>query len=259
MGIHKPFHRNIRSHVQSAHSSYSSWAYIRDPEYSTNATSYLRAYFIIQSDFEKLCEYVEPSPESQKTYSHRIHELLMRTCIEVEANFKAILGENKSSVQKPNMAVYRKIDVTHHLSSYNVSLPIWRGPPTLITPFKNWAGSGGFGKGKSPDWYTAYNDSKHDRQESFKLANMEQLLQALAGLLVVLSSQFRTQDFSAAADGLSIGFSSYHSLEPALGNLFRIGFPDDWEDSEKYDFNWQELCREQTRFSKINYDAIVVS
>lgn len=258
MGIDKPFHRNIRSHIPGPNAGYSSYAYIRDREYARNPAHYLRAYFIIQSDFERLCEYIEPSPESLKTYSYRIHELLMRTCIEVEANFKAILSENINSTQKLNMAVYRKIDVTHHLSSYELVLPSWQGPRRLIKPFENWQGPGGFGTGNSPDWYNSYNDSKHDRQEAFKKANVQHLIDALAGLLVVISSQFRTEGFLAGADALTFGGSSYYDFSPAIGSLFRINFPDDWIDSEKYDFDWQTLSKGTSRFSKIDYDQIKV-
>ena len=127
MGIDKPFHRTIRSHIPSPNAGYSAWAYIRDKEYAQNPANYLRAYFIIEGDFEKLCEYIEPSPESLTTYSYRIDELLMLICIEVEANFKAILSENINSIQQLNMGVYRKIDVSHHLSSYELILPTWHG------------------------------------------------------------------------------------------------------------------------------------
>ena len=53
-------------------------------------------------------------------FSYRIHALLMRTCIEVEANFKAILEENTFTPppnRSLNMTDYRKVDATHHLSS----------------------------------------------------------------------------------------------------------------------------------------------
>jgi hypothetical protein len=51
----------------------------------------------------------------------------MRICIEVEANFKAILNENIYSKDEKdwNMDDYKKINITHHLSSYKVTLPIW--------------------------------------------------------------------------------------------------------------------------------------
>ena len=90
----KPFHRNVRGFVPSPNSGYSQWAYILDHDYAMSPEHYTRAFIIIQGDLLKLFEYIEPADENLSTYSYRIHALLMRACIEVEAIFKAILKEN---------------------------------------------------------------------------------------------------------------------------------------------------------------------
>ncbi len=139
MSVAKPFHRNYRGIKPGPQSGYSSWGYILDREYAKNAEHYVRAFTLIQSDLQSIFEYLEPGDECRTAYSYRIHALLMRTCIEVEANFKAILEENtftpppKRSI---SMIDYRKMDVTHHLSSYEVILPIWNGTPPILTPFR---------------------------------------------------------------------------------------------------------------------------
>jgi hypothetical protein len=258
MSLPKPYHRNWRAIKPAPNSGYSGWAYIIDKDYAKSPTHYVRAYNIIQSDLQRIFEFVEPSQETLHTFSYRIHELLMRTCIEVEANFKAILTENKYSPQYDrfgtpifNMTVYKKVDITHHLSSYEVSLPIWNGPARTIKPFEEWKAGRGLG------WYQAYNSSKHDRHEAFKKANMEHLLTAVAGLLVLLSSQFGTQEFSAddASLSLSSGYE-YHDMEAAIGSLFRINFPNDWPEAEMYDFDWSQLKTQTDRFAKFDYDRV---
>lgn len=256
MSITKPYHRNYRGIKKASNSGYSGWAYVIDRGYANSPGHYVRAYQFIQEDLQHLFEFIEPSPESLPTYSYRIHELLMRTCIEVEANCKAILNENIYTPQidrfnKPvyNMTVYKKIDRTHHLSSYEVILPIWNGSPKIFKPFVSW-------KSDQPlQWYQAYNESKHDRQEAFKKANMEQLLCAVTGLLVLLSAQFKTEDFSAGSRGLAIGYD-YHEGNAAIGGLFRIKFPDDWSEEEMYDFNWSDLEKQTERFQKFNYNQL---
>jgi hypothetical protein len=252
-----PFYRTIRSVKDSPNAGYSSWAYIRDKSYAKNPQHYVRAYLLIQKDLTRLFEYVEPSDLSAAAYSYRIHELLMRTCIEVEANFRAILSENDyrpnlNRFQTPilNMSVYKKVDISHHLSSYEVSLPIWEGTSQLFKPFAPWENGG------SIEWYEAYNQSKHDRQESFKLANLRVLVSAVAGLLVLLTSQFKTESFSAGSDGMSMEGYDYHDLEPALGDLFRIKYPDDWSDDELYDFDWSLVSTQEVRFAKYDYNAL---
>ena len=257
MSLPKPYHRNWRAIKPGPNSGYSNWGYIIDKQYAQSPAHYVRAYKIVQADLERLFEYVEPSPESLQTFSYRIHELLMRVCIEVEANFKAILTESIYSPQVDrfgnpiyNMPIYKKLDITHHLSAYEVILPIWNGPQRVIRPFEDWK------SGQSISWYRAYNASKHDRHEEFKHANMKHLLNATAGLLVVLSSQFGTQDFSPGDMVLSAGGYEYHDMEAAIGSLFRIKFPNDWTDAEVYEFDWSVLQKQQDRFAKFDYDNI---
>lgn len=262
MGLKRPFHRNYRPVKPSPQAGYSSWAYIEDREYARNAGQYVRAFTLIQNDLQSIFEYIEPSDQCRSAYSYRIHALLMRTCIEVEANFKAILAENTfnlpSNRRRPNMLDYRKIDASHHLSSYEVILPIWNGTPPVLRPFGVWRPFRGQSGpiGINLPWYRAYNVSKHDRQEAFKEASFEALIQAVAGLLVLVSAQFRDRDFSPGPSGISFGGLDYHPMEHATGSLFRIKYPDDWEDAELYDFYWTTLKDEAERFSRFDYDAV---
>jgi len=46
--------------------------------------------------------------------------------------------------------------------------------------------------------------------------------------------------------------------KPALGDFFRIEFPNDWSEEEKYNFDWAELRKEPDRFQKIDYDKIYI-
>lgn len=260
MSHEKPFHRNVRGFVQGPNSGYSAWAYIVDREYSQSPEHYVRAFLLIQNDLEKLFEYIEPSDVNLKAYSYRTHELLMRTCIEIEANFKAILRENiynpKDKEGNPvpekrwNIHNYRKINKTHHLSAYKVHVPIWEGNNSTLSPFEQWSTS------TDLSWYQAYNKSKHDRRNEFKEANLENLINAVAGLFVLLSAQFRTEDFSPGSTSLAVNTDSYYSTEPGLGGFFHIEFPSDWDDEEKYDFDWSILKNKNDRFQKLDYDEI---
>jgi hypothetical protein len=90
----KPFHRNLRGIKDGPNSGYSSWTYgddryIEDREYAKNPEHYVRAFTLIQNDLKSIFEYLEPSDVCREAYSYRIHALLMRTCIEVEADWIA--------------------------------------------------------------------------------------------------------------------------------------------------------------------------
>ncbi len=262
MSINKPYHRNYREIVASPQSGYSGWAYVVDHEYSVAPEHYTRAFLLIQKDLLKLFEFIEPADINLKTYSYRVYDLFMRICIEVEANFKAILRENdytpifKSGKKKNeyrneslwNIKDYKRINKTHHLDSYSVEYPIWNGKEQRFQPFKDWKTT------DSLSWYNAYNKCKHNRYEAFSLANFENLLDSFAGLFVLLSSQFYTENFVPGQALLSLNTDSYYDGEFGLGDYLKIHFPNDWTEEEKYDFNWNDLKKEKNRFQKYNYN-----
>ena len=264
MSFNKPFHRNYRAMIERPNSGYSSWAYIVDKEYSVAPEHYTRAFIIIQEDIRKLFEFIEPADINLQTYSYRIHELFMRICMEIEANFKAILRENiytptyKSGqrIGQPknenewNIKDFKKVNKTHHLDSYFVEYPIWNGGKNRFQPFIDWQTE------DSLSWYKAYNECKHDRYEKFILGNFENLLNSFAALLALLSSQFRDESFSPGGQVLGVNSDSYYDGDFGLGDFLKIEFPTNWTEEEKYDFNWTDLKKENSRFEKIDYNSI---
>lgn len=264
MPITKPFHRIYRTLIQSINSGYSSWAFIVDKEYAKSPHHFTRAFLILQEDIKGLFEYIEPADINLRTYSYRIHELLMRTCIEVEINFKAILRENiysptyqsgsKAGQSRTeefwNINDYSKINKTHHLDNYFVELPFWRGNKNRYQPFFGWQ------SGSSLSWYQAYNETKHDRNNKFELANFENLITAFAGLFVLLSSQFNCQSFEPGSTLLSSGTDGYFDGKFGIGEYLKIEFPTNWTQAEKYDFDWSVLKNETIRFQKFDYNNI---
>ena len=94
----------------------------------------------------------------------------------MEANCKAILKENGyTKAGDMNMSDYKKINVTHRLSSYLVKVPYWNGTNYLPRPFEAWS------QGRSLPWYQVYNTTKHDRHIEFEEATFEHLIDACCG------------------------------------------------------------------------------
>ena len=147
------------------------------------------------------------------------------------------------------MGDYKKIEKTHFLSAYEVKVPNWSGAKSTWSPFSPWA------SGSSLDWYNAYNTTKHDRHSQFDQATFEQLIAACCGLLVLLSSQFETNDFSPGDMLLSLGGPG-DGMESGIGDYFRVRFPDNWPNELRYDFNWQTLESEPDPFREIDYATI---
>jgi hypothetical protein len=249
MPVTRPYHRTCRQFVGGSYSEGGRSRYIEHPKFAKSPEHYVRAFNVLLTDLNQLFEYIEPSEKNLSTYSFRTHELLIRACIEFEANCKAIFLENGSDPRPWDIRDYKKINKTHHLSSYEVKIPFWSGDGLIRKPFLLWENE------NSLPWYKAYNSAKHDRQNAFQQATFEMAIDSICGLLVILSSQFYTNDFSPADPRLVLeGYGD--GLEEGIGGYFRVKFPDDWSDGEKYDFNWQEIRNEENPFDKIDYSKI---
>lgn len=249
MTIKKPYKRTIRPFTDARISEGGLWQYVLDPDFANEPEHYIRAFLIILKDFLNLLDYIEPADSNLPTYSFRIHELLLRVSIEIEANFVAILAEN-GYAKKGNwtMIDYKKINKSHKLSSYEVKFPNWKGEKYLRKPFENWK------EDKSLPWWEAYNISKHDRKTEFERATFENLTEAICGLVIVLSAQFEDNEFSSEDFVLSLGGKS-DGMKSTIGGYFRVKYPNDWADDEKYNFKDKVLKElDPNPIEKYNYD-----
>ncbi|MBI9049999.1 MAG: hypothetical protein JEZ00_11300 [Anaerolineaceae bacterium] len=258
MSVNRPYKRTCRQFIDGSYSKGGRWQYMIHPQYAQSPSHYVRAFSLLLKDLQELFDYVEPADNNLSCYSYRIHALLLRACIEVEANCKAILRENgytkKNKKGKDidlNMEDYRKINTTHRLSSYQVKVPYWSGIENLRTPFSAWT------NGAPLPWYEAYNATKHDRYSEFREATFGHLIDACCGVLVVLSAQFETNDFSPGNTLLAVGDGNDDGMESGIGEYFRVKFPSDWPKELCYDFDWQKLRNEPYPFLTIDYSKIV--
>lgn len=251
MGITRPYRRTCRIFTDMSYSNSGKSLYIKHSKYALKPGNFIRAFQILQKDLIALFDYVEPSELNLNTHSYRIHELLLRTCVEVEANCTAILRENDYKLNKEekwNMGDYKKIEQSHYLSHYNVLVPNWHGSNGIFKPFENWADGG------SLPWFKTYNETKHDRHKNFSKANFQSLVNAFCGLSVIIAAQFHTTSFSPAGEvmGLS-GGGLAEDFEPSIGDFLQIHFPTDIPLIEQYDFDYSDINFEVDIFENFDY------
>ena len=93
MAINKPYYRIYRPDLHSDEYTSPSEGYERDNLFLPEAErkSMIMSARLIIDDFEHLFEYIEPHSSNLNVFSHRIYELLLRTCTEVESCCKGIL------------------------------------------------------------------------------------------------------------------------------------------------------------------------
>lgn len=251
MPIQKPYHRVCRPFLSGSFSG----NYLYHKKYANDPQHYIRAFLLLQQDLENLFAYIEPSDVNLETYSHRIQQLLMRACVEVEANLTAILIENgyKKSPKDFTMWDYKLVNQSHKLSSYEARIPGWYGSLSTHEPFKNWETD------IALPWYRAYNESKHDRQNNFNKATFEALLDSMSGLVILITAQFYNVDYKPGPIGLAThhqGFDSDDGMISATGGLFRVKMPTGWPEDERYDFDWRALCGSENPFDQFDFNAL---
>jgi len=130
-----------------------------------------------------------------------------------------------------------------------LKIPNWSGTAAIRSPFAAWSTGG------SLPWYQAYNITKHDRHSAFEEATFQHLIDACCGLLVALSAQFETNDFSPGNTLLALEGPG-DGMESGIGGFFRVRFPANWPTELRYDFDWQELKNEADPFQNIDYSQI---
>ncbi|MCQ2171302.1 MAG: hypothetical protein MJZ17_00895 [Bacteroidales bacterium] len=190
------------------------------------------ARLIIRGLYE-VFNYVEPDNANFPVYSHRLYELLLRASTEFEANCKGILDANgyvRPGDGNLNIQDYFKIEAATKLSEYVVTFDRW--PIHQFKPFACW-NSGVF----APlPWYQGYNNVKHSRYVNFQYASLENVMNAIAGLLCILHAQIGENMDNACFEGVA---TQQNSQDKGVNSTFIICAPA-FTDAEMYDFIWDD-------------------
>jgi len=245
MALKNPYKRIIRPFKDG---KYKFPEYVYHPEYAKIPTHYIRSYLIIQKDLIHLFEYIEPADCNLSTYSIRINELLVRACIEFEANCVAILSENGYSKKGNwNISDFKKVNASHLLSDYLIKLPVWTGNKNIIKPFEDW------NSGDSLSWYQAYNKTKHQRYTNFDKAKFEHVINAVCALNIIISAQFYNIEFTDFDHVVLMG-GNYDEFNTSTGSYFRIGYPENWPEEDRYDFDWNAIEMQTNNIKNYDYN-----
>lgn len=170
----------------------------------------IRAFQNIQRSLSDLFNYIEPSQINLKAYGHKIRELLILACTEVEYLLLKVLVENGYTVKTIyNTKDYIKCRDILKLDKFEVILIQY---PQLkkFQPFLGWDDSS---PTKSLAWYDAYNSVKHNRGDNIQEANLEHLLDSISALHILLQSQYGYKIFDkwlSYTDDRSIFFTNIY-------------------------------------------------
>lgn len=140
--------------------------------------------------------FIEPVPENAAAFGHELRELLMLACTEVETAWRGILEINgyvnpKKPDDRWSTSDYVRLLAPMQLADFSVKLTLHPGWPEL-RPFGSWDPNAAT---SSLRWYDAYNKTKHDREDNFKHATLSSVIEAMAGVYVMIVAQFGVDSF----------------------------------------------------------------
>lgn len=240
MSINKPYYRIARPFLNNGWVSNVENCYILDSNYASDRSSLIRSYLLIENDLKEIFKYIDPNDTNLDTFSIKNYELLLRACTEFETNAKLILFANKyprSIIPNPKLCIndYFRINAIAKLNEYKVHLNFWTPNNKTLSPFSNWNTI----TYNSLTWYKAYNNVKHHRSTYFHEANLENVINAVAGVFIILYAQFNIFTFDPyQITSFTLGSNG---IESVPNSLFAIEAPNTWLHTEKYDFDWNTI------------------
>ena len=162
------------------------------------------------------------------------------------------------------MQDYVKLEKSSKLSKYRAIFHNWRKRSSPndtnseliysdkeIIPFDTF----GIINPTKPQWYKDYNTVKHNREDFLENASLDNCMHAIAGILVLLYSQFGSQCIQKyRINHIKMYNDDYDGVFDA-DTIFSIVPPtiSDWNTDELYDFDWNVLKETNRQFDKFAF------
>ncbi len=149
----------------------------------------LQSQLLMLEELNRIFTTVYPDPKNTSAFGHKFRNLLMLACTEFESQCIGILKANAVTEigNYYNTQDYIKLKDPLKLDKYKLRLRYFPNYP-LIKPFQGWSGSN---PTASLIWYESYNKTKHNREENFEQASLNNVVLALAGCACIIHAQIR--------------------------------------------------------------------
>jgi len=137
-------------------------------------------YFLaLEKDLENLSRYIEFSNANLGTYSIELTHLLLSASSEVDVIMKQLCSLISPNQPANNINNYKSIIQESLPTFINEEIAIDRFGLTF-KPFENWTGT------ENPNWWRSYNNVKHQRNNCFQEANLQNTINAVGALLLTV-------------------------------------------------------------------------
>ncbi|MEK6685359.1 MAG: hypothetical protein AABY99_03115 [Pseudomonadota bacterium] len=145
-----------------------------------SASPHLNYFSCLEDDLLVLSRWIEFSENNESVYSIELARLLMTAAAEVDVVAKAICATIDKQRKAESINIYQQvlIQALPMLPSAQVDMPRFG---LSFHPWANWATPK-----TPPDWWQGNNKVKHQRHTHFDRASLKNVLDSVAGLLVLL-------------------------------------------------------------------------
>ncbi|WP_162601604.1 hypothetical protein [Occallatibacter savannae] len=188
---------------------------------------------LLVSKMQDIFETVEPGLPNQHCYGHKIRELLLLACMEVEASWVAVLKANDYVRGRYTTRDYVKLLQPMLLDRWILELRSYPRFPRMI-PFHGWDPQA---PTQSLDWYDAYNKTKHDREGHLLVATLGRAVNAVAAAVIMHTAQF-SGGSTNATDGSGAALRSVFNYKINSAMYTRSCYIPNAEGGSKTPWEW---------------------
>lgn len=169
----------------------------------------------MDDELHSLSRIVEFSKDNFPTYSVHFARLYLSICSEIDVVAKLLCTRIEFSKPPDNIHAYRALIIPKfpNFSKLRIEMP---GHDLDFHPWAAW------GSSENPKWWTSHNQVKHRRNEFYRDANLGNLLESAAGLLVLLV-YFHQPELYSKKERIQPDFKTMR-IDSNLAGVMRWGF-----------------------------------
>ena len=174
-------------------------------------------YIALENDIRKLSRYIEFDESNFMVHSIELTRLLLTASSEVDVVLKELCKLTEPDSRAENINAYKNIIKEKFPAIINtgVTCPLYG---LSLAPWSNWMDD------ENPEWWKSYNKVKHERNNNYKSANLNNVLNSVAGLFVC-NIHYNHAIFILEHTEYPYDFRhSFSSLNPRA-ELFRLNDP----------------------------------
>lgn len=137
-----------------------------------------RYFQTIESDLIRLSRYIEFDTTNYNTYSVELSRILLAAGSEIDVMMRQLCVAIDNTSTDKTMKTYAKrilskepdiVSMKVFISDYDIEL----------SPFNEWTST------RNPQWWIAYNQVKHNRDNSFNMASLKNVLDIVSALFII--------------------------------------------------------------------------